>query len=69
MGGGTVVLADGLSVPYDWLVLALGAETSTFGVPGAKELALPFATYDDALKVGEACQGQGQRFGWVVGPD
>ncbi len=49
--GGTIVLSDGVSVPYDWLVLALGAETNTFGIPGVKELALPFATYEDALKV------------------
>jgi NADH:ubiquinone reductase (non-electrogenic) len=50
-GGGTVLLSDGLSVPYDWLVLALGAETNTFGIPGVKELAMPFSTYDDAMKV------------------
>lgn len=51
-GGGTVVLADGGSVPYDWLVVSLGAETSTFGVPGVKENALPFATFQDAQRVG-----------------
>ncbi|KAI7840189.1 hypothetical protein COHA_005972 [Chlorella ohadii] len=52
-GGGTVVLADGGSVPYDWLVVSLGAETSTFGVPGVKESALPFATFQDAQRVNE----------------
>lgn len=46
-----VLLSDGVSIPYDWLVLALGSETNTFGVLGVKELALPFSTYDDALKV------------------
>lgn len=51
MGGGMVLLSDGVSIPYDWLVLALGSETNTFGVLGVKELALPFSTYDDALKV------------------
>ena len=50
-GGGTVVLADGDSVPYDWLVVSLGAETSTFGVPGVKENAMPFATFQDAQRV------------------
>ena len=51
MTGGLITLADGQTVEYDWLVLALGAETSTFGIPGVKELALPFSTYDDAVKV------------------
>ena len=46
------MLQNGLSVPYDWLVLALGSETNTFGVPGVKELALPFSTYSDAVRVG-----------------
>lgn len=48
-GGGYVRLADGGELPYDWLVLALGAETATLGVPGVRELACPFATYDDAV--------------------
>lgn len=50
-GGGVVLLQDGASVPYDWLVVSLGAETSTFGVPGVKQNALPFATYQDAQRV------------------
>lgn len=50
--GGRVTLADGQRIEYDWLVLALGSETSTFGIPGARELAIPFCTYNDALKVG-----------------
>lgn len=50
-GGGTVVLDSGEGLPYDWLVLALGAETNTFGIPGVKEYALPFSTYDDASRV------------------
>ncbi len=32
-------------------MLALGAETATFGIPGVRELALPFCTFDDAVKV------------------
>ena len=46
------MLADGGSVPYDWLVVSLGAETATFGVPGVKENAIPFSTYQDAQRVG-----------------
>jgi hypothetical protein len=53
-GGGRVLLAGGEVVEYDWLVVALGAETSTFGIEGVEELALPFCTYDDAMKVGRA---------------
>lgn len=50
-GGGTVQLADGSEVPYDWLVVALGAETTTRGVPGVRECALLFSTYTDALRL------------------
>ncbi|KAK9823219.1 hypothetical protein WJX72_001145 [[Myrmecia] bisecta] len=50
-GSGQVVLTSGEAVQYDWLVMALGAESSTFGIPGVKELALPFCTYSDAVKM------------------
>lgn len=52
-GGGSVILASGEVLPYDWLVLALGAETNTFGIPGVKEHALRFSTYGDAIRVTE----------------
>ncbi len=52
-----MTLADGQHIEYDWLVLALGAETSTFGIPGVKQLAIPFCTYDDAVKVGSDLKG------------
>ncbi|GLT30502.1 hypothetical protein SLA2020_052980 [Shorea laevis] len=48
---GTVLLDSGLLIEYDWLVLALGAETKLDVVPGALEFALPFSTLDDACKV------------------
>ena len=51
-GGGQAKLADGQVVEYDWLVLALGSETSTFGIEGVKELAVPFCSFEDAMKVG-----------------
>ena len=31
-GGGIVTLADGLKLPYDWLVLSLGSDTN-LGAP------------------------------------
>ncbi len=43
-----VVLADGRSVEYDRLVIALGSETA-FQVPGAREYALPLRTFPDAI--------------------
>ena len=49
--GGYITLKDGQTLEYDWLVLALGAETVSFGIPGVRELALPFCTYDDAVRV------------------
>lgn len=48
---GTVLLESGTLIQYDWLVLALGADTKLDVVPGALEYALPFSTLDDALKV------------------
>ena len=54
--GGRVLLQDGASVEYDWLVLGLGSQTSTRSIPGVKELALPFNVYDDAVRVGAALQ-------------
>ncbi|XP_050233640.1 alternative NAD(P)H-ubiquinone oxidoreductase C1, chloroplastic/mitochondrial isoform X2 [Mercurialis annua] len=49
--GGTVLLASGLLVEYDWLVLALGAESKLDVIPGAAEFAFPFSTLEDACKV------------------
>ncbi|WCJ37726.1 Alternative NAD(P)H-ubiquinone oxidoreductase C1 chloroplastic/mitochondrial [Euphorbia peplus] len=49
--GGTVQLASGFHIEYDWLVLALGAEAKLDVVPGAMEFAFPFSTIEDACKV------------------
>ncbi len=46
LGGGSVRLADGRALPYDWLVLGLGAESATDAVPGAQQHALPFSTLE-----------------------
>jgi NADH dehydrogenase len=47
-GGRTVTLADGTTLGYDRLVLAAGAVTNTFGVPGADTNALGMKTLRDA---------------------
>src|SRR5436190_19379752 len=46
-----VLLADGDPVPYDYLILAAGAVSSDFGVPGVREHALPLKSLDDAIHV------------------
>ncbi|XP_062153197.1 alternative NAD(P)H-ubiquinone oxidoreductase C1, chloroplastic/mitochondrial-like isoform X2 [Alnus glutinosa] len=49
--GGTVHLESGLLIEYDWLVLALGAESKLDVVPGVSDSAFPFSTVEDAQKV------------------
>jgi NADH:quinone reductase (non-electrogenic) len=46
-----VLLADHQPVPFDHLVVAVGAVTTWFGVPGAAEHALPLYTLEDAVEV------------------
>lgn len=62
-GGGMVKLESGDVLPYDWLVLALGANTNTFGVPGVKEFALSFSVYDDAMRLKQALDEWGSSNG------
>ena len=44
-------LLDGARIPYDYLILALGATTNYFGVPGAAEYCNAIYTLDEALEV------------------
>jgi NADH dehydrogenase len=44
-------------LPYDQLVIALGATTSTHGIAGADEHALPLKTLDDAVRLRDAIIG------------
>ncbi|KKW28258.1 MAG: FAD-dependent pyridine nucleotide-disulfide oxidoreductase [Parcubacteria group bacterium GW2011_GWB1_52_7] len=41
---------------YEYLVLALGAETSYFNIPGAKEHSYPLKTFADAVKLRDRIQ-------------
>ncbi|CAG9461901.1 unnamed protein product [Pedinophyceae sp. YPF-701] len=52
--GGKVKLSDGSEVPYDWLVVALGARADPRGVPGALDHAIPFNSLEDAKAIKEA---------------
>jgi NADH dehydrogenase len=47
----TVMLDEGEPIPYDVLVLAAGAVSSDFGVPGVAEHATPLKTLADATRV------------------
>ena len=48
------VVMDGVApIPYDYLVLALGAMVNFFGTPGADQYALPLYTMDDAIRLKE----------------
>eukprot|EP00955_Chlamydomonas_euryale_P074867 362156-Chlamydomonas_euryale.AAC.22 len=48
---GKVQLEGGTSLDYDYLVMGLGSQTDTRGIPGVKDYALPFNSYEDAVKV------------------
>jgi NADH dehydrogenase len=48
-GRNNVELADGGNVPFDFLVLAAGTSTNTFGIPGVSEHALSLKSLDDAV--------------------
>ena len=49
--GRKVLLDDGAMLPYDFLVLAAGAVTDYFGVPGAEEHAFPLKSIADAVQI------------------
>ena len=44
------------SIPYEYLILALGAETSYFNIPGAKEHSFPLKTFADGVKLRDRIQ-------------
>jgi NADH dehydrogenase FAD-containing subunit len=44
-----VVLYDGQTFSYDYLVLAMGSETNFFNIPGIKEFAFSFKSAQEAL--------------------
>jgi NADH:quinone reductase (non-electrogenic) len=48
-----VAFADMAPLPYDYLVVALGARVNYFGVDGAAEHALPLYSLEDAIRMRE----------------
>ncbi len=51
LAGCEVTLDDGSTLPYDWLVLAVGAKTSYFGNPDWERHACGLKTIEDALEI------------------
>ncbi len=51
MANRTVVVDEGPPIPYDWLILAAGAVSSDFGVPGVAAHAIPLKTLAEATRV------------------
>jgi len=49
--GRLVHLADGVDLPYDFLVVATGATAAFFGVPGAADYSFPLYTLADARRL------------------
>lgn len=48
-----VITNNGVTIEFDYLVLALGSAASTFGVPGAEEYAFKFKTIEDGLMIAD----------------
>jgi NADH:ubiquinone reductase (H+-translocating) len=46
-----VLVDHGVSIPYDYLILAAGAVSSDFDVPGVAEHAIPLKTLSDATRI------------------
>jgi len=49
--GHEVLVDRGVSIPYDYLILAAGAVSSDFNVPGVAEHAIPLKTLADATRL------------------
>jgi NADH dehydrogenase len=50
----TVSLADGSSISYDYLLIALGSSTAFYGIPGLEEYAHTLKRLDDAREIHDA---------------
>lgn len=46
-----VVFADGMTLGYDALVLAVGSEMAYFGIPGLAEHTIPLKSIEDAVRI------------------
>ena len=46
-----ITLASGETYNFDYLIVALGAETNYYNIPGLKEYSLPLKTFEDAIRL------------------
>ncbi|MBI4160687.1 MAG: FAD-dependent oxidoreductase [Candidatus Yanofskybacteria bacterium] len=62
-----VVTSAGNTLEFDYLIIALGAVASTFGIPGAEEYAYKFKTVEDGIMLNDKMEdlyietGRGER--------
>src|SRR4051812_25004775 len=54
----TVHLRGGESVPYDYLIIALGSVPAYMGIPGLKEHSVAFKTVEDAMRIKNSINDQ-----------
>ena len=52
----TIHLQHRGTLTYEYLILALGSETSYFDIPGLREHGLPLKTFDDAIRMRNAIE-------------
>ncbi len=55
------VQVGNISLAYDYLVLAPGAQTNFYGTPGAEKYSLPLKSIEDAMKMKNHCVRQMER--------
>lgn len=66
----TVQLQHMGALTYEYLILALGSETSYFDIPGLREHGLPLKNFDDAIRMRNAIEGllkKGEELNIAVG--
>ena len=62
-----VVVDRGYPLPYDYLVIAAGAVSADYGVPGVREHAFPMKSVDDAVRLRRSILDRLERV--AAGPD
>ena len=45
------VVISNRSIPYDYLIVAAGSETVSFGIPGVSKYSFPLKTLEDSIKL------------------
>ena len=69
LGEGVVEFASGERLAYDFLILASGSETETFGLPGAREHAFGLHSVDEARAFRNRVLRVLERADWIQDPE